>query len=191
MTMFPAMSSSSSGVDDEARLIEEVRTHGNIDLYTAIIRRYQDRLFQAVFCMIGRRDVAEDITQDVFVKVYLSLDKFRGECRFYSWLYRIAMNMCRDWLRHQTVAERYEGLPERSPQETPEQALYRRELAERIQTALMELPEKYREAFCLKHIEGLSYDEMAALLDMPVETLKVRVHRARLLLQDLLREEAS
>ncbi|MBI4552661.1 MAG: sigma-70 family RNA polymerase sigma factor [Candidatus Latescibacteria bacterium] len=188
--MFPATHSPASECDDEARLIEAIRTDGHVDLYASLVRRYQDRLFQAVYGIVGDRDVAEDLTQEAFIKAYLSLDEFRGACRFYSWLYRIAMNVGRDWLRHQVVADRYDQLPERQVPDTPEQVLYRNELAGRIDAAMRELPEKYREAFHLKHVEGLSYDEMAALLDLPVETLKVRVHRARSMLQHLLHEEA-
>jgi RNA polymerase sigma-70 factor (ECF subfamily) len=180
----------SPSFEEEVRMIETIRTHKDVDLYALLVDRYKDRLFRAVWYRVRDRETAEDIAQDTFVKAYLSLDDFRGESRFYSWLCRIAINKSQDWARHQKMVDQHGAFLEPQSPVTPEQECCRRELAARIEAALMELPEHYREAFYLKHVDERSYEEMARMLNLSKGALKVRVHRARLMLQGLLQEDA-
>lgn len=174
--------------DDERALIESIQKR-ECDGYGVLVDRYKDRLFQNVYWMIKNEDTAQDITQEAFVKAYMSLNEFRGESRFYSWLYRIAINLCRDWQRREQYQPQYAEYFQPQHPQTPEQEVYQHELAGQIEAALQSLPEMYREAFCLKHIDHCSYEEMSDMLDVSIEALKVRVHRARQMLRELLIKE--
>lgn len=181
---------------DEA-VVECVRA-GDRDAYRTLVERYT----AMVFGIAGRygRDEAEteDLAQDIFIQAYLGLSGFRGDASFSSWLYRIAVNRCRDHVKSARIArEESLGGPDSndgrrlesmSSERTPETELERRASAARLRAALEALDPSYAVPFLLKYDQGLSYEEMAERLDATAGALKVRVHRARKALRDLLGE---
>ena len=138
--------------------------------------------------MTGRADDAADVVQQAFIKGFRSLDRCRDPERVGGWLFRIAVNLCKDQIKGQ--ARREVSLEAVGPLKTtrglPEEGAERAEIREEIYRALQSLSDEQREAFVLKHVEGWSYEEMAEKLDISVSALKMRVHRARDQLQGLL-----
>lgn len=163
---------------------------GDRDAFRILVRRHQDMLYAHAMRMTGRGDVAADIVQASLVKAYTSLDRCRNPDKFGAWAFRITANRCKDYLKN--VRRKDVALEDAAPVAgalDPEDDLERSELRRRLDGALARLPEDQREAFVMKHEEGRSYNEMAELLDTSVGALKMRVHRARDMLQELLVEE--
>lgn len=153
-----------------------------------LVRRYKDALYRYAERMTGRPDDAADVVQLAFIKGYRSLDRCRDPERVGGWLFRIAVNLCKDQLkgrRKREVPLDAVG-PIRATRDLPEEGAERAEIREEIYKALRTLSDEQREAFVLKHVEGWSYEEMAEKLEVSVPALKMRVHRAREQLQDLL-----
>ena len=171
----------------DAELIQRI-LNGEGERYAILVERYQDALFRHAVGMVGDSDAAADLVQDSLVKAYTRLHTCNDPARFPAWVFRILRNRCRDWLknrRQQTVELREDTAA--SDHENPGTELERSELGRVVESALARLPEAQREAFLLKHVEGLSYEEMAERLDTGVSALKMRVMRAREALQLLLR----
>lgn len=163
---------------------------GDQDAFRILVRRHQDMLYAHAMRMTGRGDVAADLVQASLVKAYTSLDRCRNPDKFGAWAFRITANQCKDYLknvRRKDVA--LDDAPPTAGMLDPEDDLERSELRRRLDRALDRLPPDQREAFVMKHEEGRPYDEMAELLGMSVGALKMRVHRARETLQELLEEE--
>jgi RNA polymerase sigma-70 factor (ECF subfamily) len=163
---------------------------GDEEAYALLVHRYQDLLYRHAERMTGQRDEAIDIVQTSFVKGYRSLADCRDAERVGAWLFRINANQCKDYLKNRRrrdlrLSEVGSFVSEDDdPEETAEQG----ELRDRINEALDRLSPDEREAFVLKHIEGLSYQEMAGTLEASIPALKMRVHRAREQLQTHLEE---
>jgi len=164
---------------------------GDISAFEDIVHRYQDRIYNLCRYMLqGPRD-AQDAAQDAFIKAYNGLRGFKPESSLYTWLYRIAVNTCHDYRRKsQREALRLAPLPENLPSDAPfpEQLYAAAEIRGRIQLALQKLPEKLRAAVVLREIEALSYEEIAAVLQTSVGTVKSRLSRAREQLRKLLQK---
>lgn len=163
---------------------------GDREAFRLLVRRHQDMLFAHALRMTGQGDVAADLVQGALVKAYTNLDRCQNPERFGAWAFRIVSNRSKDYLKN--VRRRDVGLDSAPPTpaiENPERDLERDELRRRLDGALDRLPPEQREAFVLKHEEGRSYEEMAELLDVSVGALKMRVHRARETLMELLAEE--
>lgn len=179
---------------DDRRLIRDTLS-GQSAAYGELVRRYQDRLFNAVLRVVGKPEDAADVVQDAFVNAYQSLRSFQGDAEFFTWLYRIAFNAAISWRRRQRNtlsldAERG-GLSIAEPADEsrdirPGEAMERREEEERIAAALAKVSDDHREVLVLKDLEGLKYDAIAEILDIPIGTVRSRLHRARLELHDLL-----
>jgi RNA polymerase sigma-70 factor, ECF subfamily len=160
---------------------------GDRDAYATLISRYGDSLYRHALGMTGSPDVAEDILQASFIKAYQHLSEVRG--RFDAWMFRIVANACKDWLKNiRRTHVSYDEDDQPSSLHTPEEEMDRSELRTDLEKALATLPASLREAFVMKHVEGRSYEEMAVLLDTTVGALKMRVHRAREALQQLLED---
>jgi RNA polymerase sigma-70 factor (ECF subfamily) len=162
---------------------------GQRDLYRVLVRRYQDVLYRHAYRMVGRPDDAADIVQKALVSGFQKLNRCRDPERVGGWLFRMAANLCKDFLKSPRRADlSLEGasvtVVDRS---SPDADLEREELKERVQRALERLSPEQREAFVLKHLEGRSYGEMATLLGASKSALKMRVLRARDELQTLLK----
>lgn len=168
---------------------------GEKQAYANIVDRHQGGVFRMIYRYVGQRERAEELTQEAFLKAYRELPKFRGEAKFSTWLYQIALNLCRDYWRGQK--RRPEQL--REPQElaavvlseaaSPElQAQSGRE-AERLRRALDSLPEIYREALTLRYLADLSYEEMGEASGEGLSNLKMRVARGLAQLKRRLEQE--
>ena len=154
--------------------------------FEMLVRKYQDRVLNIVYSLIGRDRESEDIAQEVFLKVYRSLRSFRQRCQFSTWLYRIVVNTAYDFLRRRRNLVSDEGVLERSAAvcEGPKDALLMREREAMIQKALGSIPIKYRTAVVLKDIEGLSYIEISRVLRCSIGTVESRIYRARQFLKE-------
>lgn len=169
---------------------------GREDGFEELVRRYQRPITAYVYRMINDYDAALDVTQEIFIKVYNSLARYKTEYKFSTWLYKIARNAAIDYLRrnnHGNVSlevetgddEIYERQIE-SRNLTPEQERERSEWREEIQAVVGLLPTAYRELILLRHSQDLSYDEIAEITNLPLGTVKNRLFRAREIMRDLL-----
>lgn len=161
---------------------------GDADRYAVLVERYRTLAFTVAVRMLGDADEAKDAAQDSFIAAYGGLKEFRAGSKFSTWLYRIVLNRCRDRLRarRSTVPVDEVAGELHDPRRSPEREAAAREEGGLLQQALNRLPPDYREALVLKHIEGLAYEEMSEILGASVAALKVRAHRGRELLRDLL-----
>lgn len=182
-------------------IVERVR-RGDVDAYGVLVERYQDRIFSVVFNYVPNRDDAADIVQDSFVKAYTKLRTFDSESAFYTWLYRIAINAAIDFLRKKK-SRNVDSLDEekytevgfepvsRDASADPERAALRSEQAVILRRALDALSDKLKAVAILHDVEGLSQEEVAQVLGIPVGTVKSRVSRARAELRYLLRSQVG
>jgi RNA polymerase sigma-70 factor (ECF subfamily) len=176
---------------DDDELVKHI-ADGDLEAFEGLVRKYQDKIYNLCRYMLIDPYIARDAAQDTFLKAYRRLKDFKGECAFYSWLYRIAVNTCLDEKRRtRQETERTDQVPsvEDLPSSSPSaDRLYEsKETARTIQRALQKLPEGLRAAIVLKEIEGLSYEEIADALDISMGTVKSRISRAREELRRLLR----
>lgn len=183
--------------DDDLALVAAVR-NGDTTAYRGLVERYQTRVYHLVFGMVRNREDAREITQEAFVKAYRSLHAFRDESRFYTWLYRIAMNLTIDFVRRRDkgpVSGAEEDVAVREPDgavaevhhaESPRRAYERKELHAAILAAVGELPEDQRQVVLLREIDGLSYKEIAEIVGVPEGTVMSRLFYARKKLQTAL-----
>ena len=171
----------------DADLLSKARD-GDLAAYAALMARYRGYLGRYAFHMLGDRHDAEEALQDAFVRAFRSLAQCEQPDRFAGWLFRILINRCRTARtrrRRQTALIVYEPAPEMADREEPAEAMAWRE---EIGRALEALRSNQREAFLLKYVEGLSYEEMAMLTGVGESTLRMRVKRARDRMRELLRE---
>ena len=163
--------------------------------FEELVRRYQRPIAAYVYRMVGDYDSALDLTQEVFIKVYNSLSRYRSEFKFSTWIYKIAHNAAIDHLRRHAVREHaLTGSVEGERREvaiesrrlTPEQESERKERCSEIESVVQLLPSSYRELIVLRHSHDLSYDEMAEVTGLPLGTVKNRLFRAREAMRDLL-----
>jgi RNA polymerase sigma-70 factor, ECF subfamily len=163
---------------------------GREDGFEELVRRYQRPIAAYVYRMVGDYEAALDLTQEVFIKVYASLARYRSEYKFSTWIYKIAHNAAVDHLRrhstreqalaqvNQADGEQYE-LPIESGRLSPEQESEKAERRAEIETVVRALPAAYRELIVLRHSHDLSYDEIAEVMGLPLGTVKNRLFRAR------------
>jgi RNA polymerase sigma-70 factor, ECF subfamily len=162
--------------------------------FRELVRRYERPVFSLVFRMVRDRETAEDLAQDSFVKVLNHIDKYSPEFKFSSWLFKIANNVAIDYLRrrkldtismdgspHATTASDVEAssIELASDQESALDEMEAKELGSAIEKAIATLRPEYRACIMLRHVEGRSYEEIAATLDLPLGTVKTYIHRAR------------
>ena len=163
---------------------------GDRDAFGVLVARYAPRILRLTTRMLGSAADGEDLAQETFVAAFTALSGFQRDARFSTWLYRIAVNKCTDALRArrlETVSldaagDAGEVALEAANHETPHGEFERIELAGELDRRIRALPPLYRESFVLKHVEGLGYDEMSAILGVHRDTLKMRVYKARTLL---------
>ena len=178
----------SAPAPDDAALIRAAQ-RGDRDAFGMLISRHAPAVFGVTTRMLGTTADAEDVAQETFVAAYRALSGFQFDAKFSTWLYRIAVNKCTDALRARrpgTVsldATDEEGVAwEPADEETPLWELEQIELAWQLEKGIQALPPLYRESFVLRHVEGLDYDEMSAILGVNRDTIKMRVYKARTLL---------
>ena len=172
----------------DAELVRRVRA-GDIGAYAALVGRYRERLGRYAVHMIGDREDAEEALQDTFVRAYRSLARCDDDARFGAWLYGILVNRCRTAgaraQRRRQLFVRDDTALHRAARDDRSNGI---EWTDAVERALARLAPEHREAFLLKHVEDLEYEEMARLTGAGVSALKMRVKRAREQLQVLLRE---
>ncbi|MFQ6133596.1 MAG: sigma-70 family RNA polymerase sigma factor [Armatimonadota bacterium] len=182
----------------DVALVERAK-QGDVGAFERLAARYQDRIFSYLCRMCGDPSEAEDLCQEVFVRAFVSIGRFRGAATFQSWLYRIATNMCVDALRRRRRAEGPPvSLDEPSPGgtrelarelaggDTPHDTAEVRELQDEVARAIQSLSEKLRPVVIMFDIQGLSYGEIAEALDCPLGTVKSRLFNARMQLRERL-----
>jgi RNA polymerase sigma-70 factor (ECF subfamily) len=166
---------------------------GDTEAYGELVHRYQDRIFTLCLRWMHNRAIAEEVAQDVFLAAYRALDRFRGDARFSTWLFRIAVNHCKNrrLYRQRRAQGRHEPLegnnpdgdgPKRQlPHEGPgtDVGVHRSEASSLLHAGLAELDENYRTIIIMRDIDGMAYEEIADILDLPKGTVKSRLHRAR------------
>jgi len=171
-----------------ARILE-----GDRDRFTELVKRYEKRIINYVYRITRRYEDAHDLAQEIFVKVYVALDRYDPKYQFSTWLFRIAQNSAIDALRKKTVNEvsiapkpGEDDTKEREFADTgvsPYRAMSNKQLADAIDTAVMNLPTDYRELIQLRHFAELSYEEIASMKKLPLGTVKNKLFRARNLLK--------
>jgi RNA polymerase sigma-70 factor (ECF subfamily) len=188
---------------DDLTLVRRCR-QGDQAAFRSLVERYQKKAFAQALGMLKDKDEAMDVAQEAFVKVYRYLDHFKGDSSFYTWLYRIVANLCVDRLRRKSSAQSPDNVEfdEKMNQEematagilatklgtNPQKAALRAELAEKMEKALDQIPEKHREILVLRELEGMSYEDLARVLKIPKGTVMSRLFHARAKMQSLLTE---
>ena len=173
----------------DKEIIERVKG-GEKEAYDLLVLKYQQRVINLISRFVKNHSDALDVSQETFIKAYRALPNFRGESAFYTWLYRIAVNTAKNHLTVQSrkitksdydVAdiEQIEGSMSLTEQTTPESLLVKDELQETILKTIENLPEDLKSAIMLREIEGLSYEEIAEVMECPVGTVRSRIFRAR------------
>ena len=173
----------------DKEIIERVKG-GEKEAYDLLVLKYQQRVINLISRFVKNHSDALDVSQETFIKAYRALPNFRGESAFYTWLYRIAVNTAKNHLTVQSrkitksdydVAdiEQIEGNMSLTEQTTPESLLAKDELQETILKTIENLPEDLKSAIMLREIEGLSYEEIAEVMECPVGTVRSRIFRAR------------
>jgi RNA polymerase sigma-70 factor (ECF subfamily) len=159
---------------------------GDHDSFNQLIRRWERPIYALAFRVLGREDDARDICQDTFLRAFRALPGFKGEAKFSSWLYRITLNLCRDWLRRKKrtpVVQAPEGIDlielaaEQGPVESIEDLVARRQLSAAVAAAMQSLPDEQRTAIVLKEFHGLTFQEIADLQQIPLSTVKTRLYQ--------------
>jgi len=163
----------------ERELVARIK-EGDMDAFRELVEMHRDRIYAFVFYMTGDRSDADDITQETFIKAYKGLSRFRGDSSVYTWLHRIAMNLCIDRVR-KLKKRREVPLSEIIPShvEEPFREAERSELRRIIEVALSGIPEKQRVILIMYEIQGFSYEEIASILGCPIGTVRSRLHKAR------------
>lgn len=158
---------------------------GDQKAFEGLLDRYQKPIYNVALRMVGDADDAADLTQTVFVKAYEKLGTYDDHYKFFSWLYKIAVNASLNFLEQK---KRYDVLSDREVSQEPsvEEELESSERVERLELAILELKTEYRILIVLRHFHDLSYDEMGTILDLPEKTVKSRLFTARQMLKDIL-----
>lgn len=166
---------------------------GDLDAFEQLVKRYQNKIYNLACRFLGNRVDAYDLAQETFIRLYQSLPRFRGESSLRTWLYRITVNVCRDELRRQkrrnivsvedkkadTENNNVYGNYLHAGVSSPEEILERKEFCSKVQSCLYSLPEKHRLILVMREIQGMSYEEIAEILQCPRGTVKSRLSSAR------------
>ncbi|HMS82727.1 MAG TPA: sigma-70 family RNA polymerase sigma factor [Nitrospira sp.] len=173
-------------IPDDAQLVARSLKQDH-EAFGQLIDRHASVIVNLAYRMVGNRAEAEDLAQEAFLTAFKALSTFRADAKFSTWLYRIAANKCKDWLRAKRpgMGQQDVDIDEMldvhvAEEQTPERLLSQQQVAQELEQAIQRLPPLYREAFVLKHVEGLSYEEMEDILGVNGDTLKMRVYKGRL-----------
>jgi len=179
--------------NSDAMLVERARA-GDQRAFELLVIKYQRRIERLIGRMVRDVDLVEDIAQETFIRAYRALHQFRGDAQFYTWLYRIAVNTAKRFLlkfkndpavfhgtlqSNQEDDETFQRKSEPSTDETPESVLAAKEIGAAVNAALNALPNDLKQALTLREIEGLSYEEIADVMNCPLGTVRSRIFRAR------------
>lgn len=178
-------------MDADKPLVEKA-VSGDLRAYEILILKYQKKIQRLISRMVKDTDAVQDIAQDTFIKAYQALHQFRGDAQFYTWLYRIAINTAKKYLvdcrRNPVISENSLknsdedetfGSLASSTDETPESLMATKELASLLNSSIEALSDDLKQAILLREIDGLTYDEIAIVMDCPIGTVRSRIFRAR------------
>ena len=165
---------------------------GDADSFNELVLRWERPIYALAYRTIGREEEARDVCQETFLRAFRALPGFRGQAKFSSWLYRIALNLCRDWIRRERRApvvqppedvDIIEMAAETGPSESIEDLVARKDLSRLVEAAMALLPEEQRTAIVLKEYHGLTFQEIAELVGCPLSTVKTRLYQGLLVLR--------
>lgn len=192
--------------DREQRLLERLRNRDEL-AFNEVVGLYQARVYNLVYRMLGNREEARDVAQEVFITVFKAIHLFRGESKFSTWLYRIATNHCKNRLKYlgrravfpkttlDELSERDQlesaSMSTSGTIERPDRLIEGREVERLLQEALEELDEDHRLLIVLRDVQNLSYQEIAEITQLAEGTVKSRLHRARAALRELLQQKGA
>lgn len=172
----------------DLQLVRKVR-HGDRPAFDLLVVKYQSRVASIISRYVYDSQEVMDLTQETFVKAYRAIDRFRGDSAFYTWLYRIAVNTAKNFLESRgrrpqggadaVEAENFDDGSRLRDIASPEKLLQRDQLQEALRVAIGNLPEELRSAFLLREYDGLSYEDIAGILECPIGTVRSRIFRAR------------
>jgi RNA polymerase sigma factor (sigma-70 family) len=171
----------------DEQLVDLIR-QGDDEAYRFLIERHKHYIYTLVYRMVDHRETAEDLTQEVFIKLFRSLSLFRGEAKFTTWLYRLTANLVTDYRRsqkrkpHEAILDKVKGWFG-NRQEEPEAVALQREEQHTVQRLLAQLPDKYRLVLYLYHYKQLSYQEIADVTQLPIKSIETRLYRGKALLK--------
>lgn len=178
-----------SAVETDQQLVAKVQK-GDSRAFDLLVLKYQHKIFGLISRYVHDSDEVQDVAQEAFIKAYRALPRFRGDSAFYTWLYRIAINTAKNHLVSRSRrppgsdvevedAEYYDGGAALRDLNTPENALFGAELKAVVERAITDLPDDLRTAVTLREFDGLSYEDIAEVMDCPVGTVRSRIFRAR------------
>ena len=159
---------------------------GDLDSFNQLITRWERPIYALAYRVIGQEEDARDVVQETFLRAFRGIGAFKGQAKFSSWLYRIALNLCRDWIRRKRRSpislvpedmELEDLAADSGPSESVEDLVARRELSSVVETAMAKLPEEQRTAIILKEYHGMTFQEIADLQGVPLSTVKTRLYQ--------------
>jgi RNA polymerase sigma-70 factor (ECF subfamily) len=162
---------------------------GDLKAFDILVERYQKKVFTVAYGLIHDADEAKDLTQESFIRAYSALGDFRGAARFYTWIYRIAVNLCKDHFRKQSM-ERAAIATEQNEHPdpiTPDRVASQHEVSQAVRQAIRALPDDHRTVIILREIEGLTYQEIAQVTGISIGTVMSRLFYARRKLREILK----
>ena len=188
-----------TAAETDQQLVARVQK-GDSRAFDLLVLKYQHKIFSLIGRYVHDADEVQDVAQEAFIKAYRALPKFRGDSQFYTWLYRIAVNTAKNHLVSRSRrppgsdvkvedAEYYEGGGALRDIETPESSLFGAELKQVVEGAIGDLPDDLRTAVTLREFDGLSYEDIADIMDCPVSTERSRIFRAREAIDGKVREQ--
>jgi RNA polymerase sigma-70 factor (ECF subfamily) len=173
---------------------------GDVESFNQLIVRWERPIYALAYRVIGKEEDARDVCQDAFLRAYRALPGFKGQAKFSSWLYRIALNLCRDWIRRQRRApvsqlpedtDASELAAETGPVESIEDLVARRELSAIVEEAMSVLSEEQRTAIILKEYHGMTFQEIADMQGCPLSTVKTRLYQGLSILRRRLEQHGQ
>jgi RNA polymerase sigma-70 factor (ECF subfamily) len=183
---------------DEELVARSIR--GDNESFNQLILRWERPIYALAYRTIGREEDARDVCQETFLRAFRALPGFRGQAKFSSWLYRIALNLCRDWMRRERrvpVVQAPEGVDlmdlaaEAEPSESIEDLVARKDLTALVEKVMARLPEEQRTAIVLKEYHGLTFQEIADVVGCPLSTVKTRLYQGLTVLRRELAKSAG
>jgi len=180
----------------DEELVARSRT-GDMDSFNQLILRWERPIYALAYRVIGQEEDARDVAQETFLRAFRALPGFKGQAKFSSWIYRIALNLCRDWIRRKRRTpvsplpddvDISELAAEQGPSESVEDLVARRELSAVVEEAMTLLPEEQRTAVILKEYHGMTFQEIADLQGCPLSTVKTRLYQGLSVLRKHLKD---
>lgn len=182
--------------NEDSYLIEKVKER-NQDAFKLLMIKYQPRIYSALYGYVKSKEDAEDLTQQVFIRVWNKIDSFRGDSAFFTWLYRVAINIAKNHVTSAGYKKQKLNISDEIANfeyphfDSPELSIEGSETSKIIKDFISSLPEILKTAFILREYDGKSYEEIAEIIDCPVGTVRSRIFRAREAILDFIKEELS